>query len=141
MTMVTRSETDRLISGVCAGLAKYVAVDVTWIRIAFILLFMASGLGLFLYLVLAMLIPMEQDQELPGAKILRHNFDDLASVAVGIFGRLQRLASESRLTAALLILLGALLLVSQFGWVPGQVMGLVFLAGFGAYFLYRSRMP
>ena len=139
MTMLTRSESDRIVSGVCAGLAKYVAVEVTWIRIAFLLLFMASGLGLILYLVLALLMPTEQDVELPTAKVLRHNIDDLFGAASGIFERLQHLAAESRATALLLILLGVLLLVTQFGWFTGNGVWAIFLIGFGLYFVYRSR--
>lgn len=52
-----KSETDKKIAGVCGGLAEYFGVDSTWIRIAFVVLFFAGSLGIWPYLILALVVP------------------------------------------------------------------------------------
>ncbi len=54
-----RSRSDRQISGVCGGVARYLNVDSTIIRIAFVLLALAGGPGLLLYIILALVMPEE----------------------------------------------------------------------------------
>ncbi len=48
---------DKKIFGVCSGLGNYFEVDPTVIRIAFLLLFFGLGTGLFIYLILALVMP------------------------------------------------------------------------------------
>jgi phage shock protein C len=43
--------------GVCAGLAEYLDVDVTIIRIAFVFSFIFAGFGLIPYIILALIMP------------------------------------------------------------------------------------
>src|SRR6266498_3573584 len=43
---------DRVIAGVCAGIAQALAVDVTLVRLVFALLALAGGAGIVLYLAL-----------------------------------------------------------------------------------------
>ncbi|HEX2979615.1 MAG TPA: PspC domain-containing protein [Anaerolineaceae bacterium] len=52
-----RSATERMIAGVCGGLAEFFDLDVTLIRLIFILLFIFGGHGLLLYIVLLILMP------------------------------------------------------------------------------------
>lgn len=51
-----RNEQEKTIAGVCAGLADYFDIDVTWVRIAFILALFA-GAGLLAYIVLWVVVP------------------------------------------------------------------------------------
>jgi phage shock protein C len=56
-----RSITDRKIFGVCGGLAKYLNADSSIVRILFIVLTLASfGVGIILYLALAIIVPEER---------------------------------------------------------------------------------
>ena len=43
--------------GVCAGIADYMDVDSTVIRLAFVLLLFFAGGGVLLYLILALIMP------------------------------------------------------------------------------------
>jgi len=43
--------------GVCAGLAEYLDVDVTVIRVAFVFSVIFAGFGLIPYLILALIMP------------------------------------------------------------------------------------
>jgi phage shock protein C len=54
-----RSRTDVMLGGVCGGLAKYVNVDPTMIRLAFVLLLFIGGGGFWIYLVLWFITPVE----------------------------------------------------------------------------------
>ena len=47
-----RSEHDRVIAGVCGGLASALRVDATLVRLAFALLAIAGGAGILLYFAL-----------------------------------------------------------------------------------------
>jgi signal transduction histidine kinase len=48
-----------VVAGVCAGLAKQTGIDLTLIRIVFVALTFAGGLGLLLYVVMWALVPAE----------------------------------------------------------------------------------
>jgi phage shock protein PspC (stress-responsive transcriptional regulator) len=68
-----RSRTDRIIFGVCGGLANYFQVDATLIRVLFILLTLAGSFGFWLYIILALVTPLE-----PGDKLANSQAKDLA---------------------------------------------------------------
>lgn len=59
-----RSHTDRWIAGVCGGVAAYLGVDATAVRLAFVLLAFWRGFGLLLYLLMIVLVPEESAPEL-----------------------------------------------------------------------------
>jgi phage shock protein C len=63
-----RSKNDKMIAGVCGGLGEYFGIDPTLIRLAFVILFFARGIGVILYLVLCIVLPsseMTGDQASP----------------------------------------------------------------------------
>jgi len=54
-----RSTTNRMIAGVCGGIAEYLAVDATIVRVLFFLMILfTGGLGLILYIALVFLMPL-----------------------------------------------------------------------------------
>lgn len=54
---LTRSETDRMLLGVCGGLGEYFGIDSTLVRVVFVLLSLFGASGLVLYLVLWLIVP------------------------------------------------------------------------------------
>lgn len=54
-----RSRDDRWLGGVCGGVAKYFNVDSTLIRVLFILLALAIGGGILVYIIMWIIIPEE----------------------------------------------------------------------------------
>jgi phage shock protein C len=54
-----RSRRDRRIAGVCGGLGEYFQIDPIWIRILFVIFFLAGGTALLVYLVMWLLVPVE----------------------------------------------------------------------------------
>jgi phage shock protein C len=56
---LVRVEEGRMIAGVCTGLAAYLGVDATVIRLIFALLAVFGGGGLLIYIILWLIMPME----------------------------------------------------------------------------------
>ena len=54
-----RSNTDKMIAGVCGGLARYLGVDPTIVRLVFLLLFFVGGSAIPIYLILWIITPQE----------------------------------------------------------------------------------
>lgn len=54
-----RSMNDRMIAGVCGGLANYFDIDPTIVRLAFVLFAFAGGPGIIVYLILWLIIRSE----------------------------------------------------------------------------------
>lgn len=54
-----RSRSDKLLAGVCGGLAKFFNIDSTWIRLAFILLLILGGSTILVYLIMWLIVPKE----------------------------------------------------------------------------------
>lgn len=52
-----RSNTEKVIGGVCGGLADYFAIDVVLARVVFVLLALFGGGGVLIYIVLWVVIP------------------------------------------------------------------------------------
>jgi phage shock protein C len=58
--VVRRSRGERVIAGVCGGIGRYLGVDPVLLRIAFIVLALANGLGVIAYVVAWVAIPEER---------------------------------------------------------------------------------
>lgn len=56
-----RSRRDKKIAGICAGFADYFELDVTLIRIVWLLVVLLAGTGLLAYLVCWIVIPLEPE--------------------------------------------------------------------------------
>ena len=57
--MLHRSAADKKVAGVCGGIADYLGVDPTIIRLVWALLICGWGTGLLLYLICAVVLPEE----------------------------------------------------------------------------------
>ena len=58
-TRLTKSSTDRMLAGVCGGLAEYFGIDPTLVRVGYVLLSVISAAfpGLLVYIILALVMP------------------------------------------------------------------------------------
>lgn len=54
-----RSLTDKMLAGVCGGLAKYFEIDTTLIRLIFAFAAIFAGTGILAYLVMWIIVPKE----------------------------------------------------------------------------------
>lgn len=58
---LVRSRGNKMLAGVCGGLAEYLGVDPVIVRLAAVLLTLWNGVGLLIYLVLALIMPQESE--------------------------------------------------------------------------------
>jgi len=58
-----RSRTNKVIAGVCGGIAQYFNVDATIVRVIAVVAVLAWGAGLFAYIVMMIIMPLEGTKE------------------------------------------------------------------------------
>jgi phage shock protein C len=54
-----RSVSDKMLAGVCGGLADYFEVDPTIVRLIFVLALLIGGTGVLAYLIMWIIVPKE----------------------------------------------------------------------------------
>ncbi|HAH51476.1 MAG TPA: PspC domain-containing protein, partial [Balneola sp.] len=52
-----KSRSDKMLAGVCSGLAEYLGWDPTIVRIIFVVLAFSYGFAIFAYFILAIVMP------------------------------------------------------------------------------------
>ncbi len=111
---IYRSSENKIIFGVCGGLSEYFEVDPLLIRALFILLFF-SGPGIFLYLILTILMPLEDKKNKKTIKETKVNGNwikdarNIVGVLITIFG--------------LNVLSSALLGINFLNWINWSIVG------------------
>lgn len=101
MRRLYKSRTSRIIDGICGGIAEYFDVDPTIVRVLWIVITLMGGFGFLLYIAAMILMPVNPDfsnGKKPGTVIMNGRKD------------------SHRFWGVLLILLGALALISNLGW-------------------------
>ena len=76
-----RSRTDRMLWGVCGGLAKYFNVDPTRVRGVFVVLALMSGIGIIAYIILAIVMPLEGSKSATPGEVVRENVEEIKESA------------------------------------------------------------
>lgn len=109
-----RSKTQVALGGVCGGIAEYFDVDVTIIRLLFVLLFFMAGTGFLFYLIAWIIIP-ENPYQINEQDYKSNSNGDNPSM-----GKKPNQVNKKRNNAEI------------FGWI---------LIGFGALFLIKVFIP
>lgn len=127
MKHLYRSEQDRVIAGVCGGLALYFERDPLLFRLLFIVLTLTWGIGVTLYLLLWLVLPSAQQEYAHQEQIIRENVQEMRTQ---VRTQMRKLGAETRNSYAqarrkgasddTLIILGAV------------------LVGFGLLLLFRN---
>ena len=81
-----RSRSDRMVWGVCGGLAKYFDMDPTIVRIIAVLLLFANGLGILAYIIMAIVVPQEGSKVTAPKEAIKENVEEIKETA-GELGR------------------------------------------------------
>lgn len=82
-----RNENDKVLGGVCSGLANYFNIDVVVVRVIFAILFFAFGFGFLPYIIMWVAVPSSSSTQIGGTKkkLFRDPDDKLiAGVCSGI---------------------------------------------------------
>jgi len=106
---VYRSKTNRMLGGVCGGLADYFNVDVVLIRLLLVFAFLAGGIGLLAYLIAWIIIPEEGSSHQGAATAGDQESGE------GFFKPQQAFDRQGQVVVGLIaILIGFFLLIRQF---------------------------
>ncbi|PIY17483.1 hypothetical protein CO112_00870 [Candidatus Dojkabacteria bacterium CG_4_9_14_3_um_filter_150_Dojkabacteria_WS6_41_13] len=54
---LTKSISDKVICGVCGGIAEYLTIDPVLIRLLFVILALSGGSGVIIYIILCLIVP------------------------------------------------------------------------------------
>ena len=134
-----RAKDEKVFLGVLGGIAKYLEVDPTIIRIIYvILLFLAPVTAILLYFILALIMPEEPEEEISLDKLP----EKAERIAKEIDETLTKGNHNKKLLAIILIILGGVLIlrkVTPFMWhLQGDILWAVLLLLFGIYLLVRG---
>jgi len=54
-----RSRTEKMVGGVCGGLAEYFGIDPTIVRLLWVVIILLGGAGILLYIILWVIMPLQ----------------------------------------------------------------------------------
>ncbi|HEV2353674.1 MAG TPA: PspC domain-containing protein, partial [Puia sp.] len=133
-----RAGNDKVLGGVCAGLANYLKLDPVVVRLIFVFLFF-TGAGFLLYSIMWAILPVRSVMPMPAGtrKRLYRNPDDrvIAGVASGLAAYFHIDVWIPRLIFALPILLGVVTSIfSNMWWHVFRYNGHFIFNGFGGTF-------
>jgi phage shock protein PspC (stress-responsive transcriptional regulator) len=120
-----RSRSDRMLAGVCGGLASYFEIHPAFYRVGFVVLTLLGGAGVLIYLVAAIVMPDEGQA------------DSVASAALR--GRRDR--PWPLIGLGLVVVAAAVLLSHATLWPQGDAWFLLLLAGGAILWITRHRTP
>jgi len=81
-----RSQSDRMIWGVCGGLAKYFDIDPTIVRVIAVLTIFLGSFGIWAYIILAIVVPLEGSKTAEPKETIKENVEEMKETA-GELGR------------------------------------------------------
>lgn len=132
---IYRNPREKVVAGVCSGIAEYFDIDVAWVRLAFVLAVFASGFGILAYIVAWIVFP--KDERVPGAP--ETAAAEAATQAVEPSPRKQGPSHSRNAVGIVLILLGVLFFFDQnFWWFRFDAFWPVILIALGVYLVMRS---
>ena len=134
-----RSDSERMFAGVCGGIATYLGVDPVIVRLAFVLLAFASGIGFLTYFLLIVLMPAETSANKSAGEIVQDNLDNLGETINSSVENARAHPQGRTFGAVLLIGMGIYFLLNNAGWiswVPSLLWPIV-LIGLGVMILRK----
>lgn len=92
-----RARTGEVVGGVCAGLAHFFNTDPLLIRLVFVVLALANGAGVLLYILLWVLVPVEGAEPVPGGSaVIRTGVQGVQQDVSRVAEKIRAAAPDSR---------------------------------------------
>ncbi|MBK9052940.1 MAG: PspC domain-containing protein [Chloroflexi bacterium] len=129
-TQLLRSDRDKIVAGVCGGIADYIGVDPVFVRLGMVLLVFASGVGLMIYPILWLILPTKANALLSFPDRVMDNLSQVGHTAGDSVERFRQRPNSAGVAAAVLIFLGLCFLANNLG-----VFAWIGLGGLGAFIL------
>jgi len=133
---LVRSENNRLIAGVCGGLAEYFDTDPNLVRLICIVLILIQPVMAIIYLLMAVLLPRGDAMDNPIEIRLEEGLRELGESIQHLVGEVVPAGSRFYVGVVFTIV-GLLMLLRNLGfwWIGSRVTGALLLIALGAYLL------
>lgn len=143
-----RDPDDKVLGGVCSGLGHYFEIEAKWVRLILILLFLFGGMGLLVYIILWIVIPLARTRadkmSMRGEAANIHNFkrnfdEEMEGLRRNFTEAGQRISPGLKKTAkktGVALEQGASLVVKIIGILVIIASGIGLIAGFIALFIF-----
>lgn len=133
-----RSSGDKIIAGVCGGLAEYFSIDPTLVRILFVALVLADGFGILLYLIMALIVPKDKKTG------TRDNARDLAEGTKNLAKQARSSETGRNLLGLIIVGLGLVILIKNIlpvppVWMHAQIFWPIVIIAVGLYFIFNHK--
>jgi phage shock protein PspC (stress-responsive transcriptional regulator) len=137
---IYRNPRNKVIAGVCAGIADYFDIDVTWVRLGFVLAIFASGVGLLAYIIAWIVIPKDESGAGETAQPSPPADSHSAAKDAKPSAQRSRITGHTRnAVGIILILLGILFFMDRnFYWFDFDLFWPAILVVLGIYMLTRA---
>lgn len=112
-----KSRTNKVIDGVCGGIAEYFNVDPVIVRIIFVLLAVWAGVGVILYIIGMIIMPVKGEESIINSKSAKEVKQKVRSVASEVKENVKtsrRNNHGEQLLGLILLLIGFVLLFNTF---------------------------
>lgn len=136
-----RDPDDKILGGVCSGLAHYFAMEPRWIRVLLVLFVLIGGSGVLVYIILWIIMPEAETRadkmvmrgEVPNLENFKKSFDeDIKSFSSSFSGAGEQLSRGARTAGSALG--GCMGLIGKFiAWVMLAVTGITIISLFVFY--------
>jgi phage shock protein C len=141
-----RSRKDAMLAGVCGGLGEYFGIDTNLVRLVFILLAIANGVGVLIYFALWLIVP-RAESVVTARETIQIGAEEIAEKARSIGEDMRAASRHGRTEAGILlgvalVVLGVIFLLRNLGvvwlhWLGFDVLWPSLLVIAGAVFLWR----
>ncbi len=131
-----RSDSNKVIAGVCAGIAEYFDIDPIIVRISLVAITLLGGSGILIYIILWIIMPSQSRIGVNSEDNIRDNVEEIKTKARKIAGKDRKV-----LLGIILLKLGFSFLMSNFGiihpWYFSKLWPLIIIA-FGIAMLTKK---
>lgn len=117
---LARAEKGKELGGVCAGIAKYFDLDVSVVRLLFLLAWLMAGFGFVLYIILWLVLPSERTVAKEHEEIINENAAEIKEKAEQVVNPIKKHATKTRtklIVGIIIIMIGVVALLRSFGFL------------------------
>jgi len=149
-----KSRDDKVIAGVCGGIAEYFSTDPTIVRLVWGAAFFLGGTGFIAYIVAAIIMPKKEfnnygdfhsnshndEFDYPNESVFEKDFSTKSYSAEFDEGNYRKGKSDKKVFGVILIVLGAFFLAKEFfAWINDELMIPFLLIAVGLVIIFGNR--
>lgn len=146
---LTKSKNDKIIEGVCGGLAEYFRIDPVIVRFIFVILIFINWIGIILYLILVIIMPKADKIEQSSKETIIENVHEFGGrvkdVGEGLSSAIMKRSEEKHRSlwpGIFLIIIGVFFLLDNLDmidWINKHLLWPIIIILIGVWLLIKRR--